>query len=165
VSLRGAGPGRGTRVLGECASILFVVIVAISAYEVIMRYAFQSPTIWVHEISVALAAIAFALGGPYVHATRQHIAITFFLDRMQERSRRALRVFQTLVSLIFLGFLAYAAGEQAIASVADGETSGTALNLPIPALLKSVFALCVVLLAWQTLRHLINDIRAARWRT
>lgn len=156
---------RAIQALGDGVSLVFVVIVAISAYEVVMRYVFQSPTIWVHEISVALAAMAFALGGPYVHGTRQHIAITFFLDRMGEGARRWLRVLHSLLALMFLGFLTHAAGNQAMGSLTDGETSGTALNWPIPAALKTVFALCCALLLIQTVVHLVLDIRSARSRT
>lgn len=155
---------RASRALGDAASWVFVVIVVISAYEVVMRYAFGAPTIWVHEISIALAGAAFALGGPYVHDTRQHIAITFFLERMSAPARRWMRVLHSLLSLFFLGFLTHAAGNQAIGSVSEGETSGTALNLPIPAFIKAVFALCCALLLIQTLIHLIKDVRSARSR-
>lgn len=156
---------RAVQALGDGASLAFVVIVAISAYEVVMRYVFQAPTIWVHEISVALAAMAFAIGGPYVHGTRQHIAITFFLDRLGDGTRRWLHVLHSALTLVFLAFLTQAAGNQALSSLADGETSGTALNWPIPAALKTVFALCCALLLIQTLVHLVLDIRSARSRT
>jgi TRAP-type C4-dicarboxylate transport system permease small subunit len=157
--------GRAITRLSEASSALFVIIVLISAYEVIVRYAFGAPTIWVHEISIALAAIVFALGGPYVHETRQHIAITIFLDRMSDRARRWMRVLHSLLSLFFLSFLTLAAGNQAASSVSEAETSGTALNLPIPAVLKTVFALCCLLLAVQTLAHLFKDVAAARSRS
>ena len=38
---------------GELTSYLFIVIVGISAYEVVMRYLFGAPTMWVHELAVA----------------------------------------------------------------------------------------------------------------
>jgi len=150
--------------LGEATSLVFVVIVVISAYEVVMRYAFDAPTIWVHEISVALAAAAFAIGGPYVHATRQHIAITFFFERLPQPARRLVRVLQSLLTLVFVGLLTYAAGNQALQSLREGETSGTALNLPIPAALKTVFALCCLVLLVQTAVQFVVDIRAAHSR-
>ena len=156
---------RTSRKLGDATSWVFVVIVVISAYEVVMRYAFEAPTIWVHEISIALAAVAFAIGGPYVHNTRQHIAITFFLDRISVRAQRWMRVLHSLLSFFFLCFLTHAAGNQAISSVREGETSGTALNLPIPAMLKAVFALSCALLLIQTLIHLVKDVGSARSRT
>lgn len=163
--MRRSAFARAIQALGDGASLAFVAIVAISAYEVVMRYAFKAPTIWAHEISVALAAMAFAIGGPYAHGTRQHIAITFFLDRLGEPTQRWLRVLHSLLTLVFLTFLTHAAGNQALSSLADGETSGTALNWPIPAALKTVFALCCALLLAQTAIHLVLDIRSARSRS
>jgi TRAP-type C4-dicarboxylate transport system permease small subunit len=157
--------GRLADRIGETTSLVFIVIVAISAYEVVMRYAFESPTSWVHEISVTLAAAAFAIGGPYVHETRQHIAITFFLDRMAPAARRWVRVLQSVLIVGFLGLLTWTAGRQALQSIDERETAGTALNWPTPMFVKTVFALCCAFLLVQTLVHLWVDIRAARSRT
>jgi len=44
------------RTVGGAASWLYLVVVGITAYEVTMRYLFNAPTLWVHELSVALAA-------------------------------------------------------------------------------------------------------------
>jgi TRAP-type C4-dicarboxylate transport system permease small subunit len=156
--------GRWADRVGGNASLLFVVIVAISAYEVVMRYAFQSPTSWVHEISVTLAAAAFALGGPYVHDTRQHIAITFFFDRMAPGARRWVRVLQSVLIVAFLACLTWTAGRQALISIDERETAGTALNWPTPMFVKSVFALCCLFLLVQSLVHVWVDFRAARSR-
>ena len=57
-------------------SYFYLVIVAITAYEVIMRYVLLQPTIWVHDLAVALCALGFVFGGPVALSARQHIAIT-----------------------------------------------------------------------------------------
>jgi TRAP-type C4-dicarboxylate transport system permease small subunit len=156
--------GRWSDRIGGGVSLLFVVIVAISAYEVVMRYVFESPTSWVHEISVTLAAAAFAIGGPYVHDTRQHIAITFFFDRMAPGARRWVRVLQSILIVAFLGCLTWTAGRQALISIDERETAGTALNWPTPMFVKTVFALCCLFLLVQSLVHVWVDLRAARSR-
>ncbi|MBW5802092.1 TRAP transporter small permease subunit, partial [Halomonas elongata] len=43
---------RGVVACGRLAAWLVFVAMAISVYEVIMRYAFASPTSWVHETVV-----------------------------------------------------------------------------------------------------------------
>lgn len=148
---------RLTGAVGSGASFLFVVIVAISALEVGLRYGFQSPTIWVHELSVALAAAAFSLGGPVVHARREHIAITFLLDRMSPRLRRGVAILNSLLTLCCLGLLSWATGAQALQSLADLETSGTALNWPTPVVLKCLLFLCCAWMGLQTIAHLASD--------
>lgn len=148
--------------VGRFASLLFVLIVAITAYEVMMRYLFSAPTSWVHEITVFLAAAAFVAGGPAAHAGRAHIAITVLPDRLSARSRARLRVLQDLLTLVFLGLLTYAAARQAEVSARDLETSGTALNLPTPVVLKALFTLACAVLFLQTVGHLRADLSALR---
>jgi TRAP-type C4-dicarboxylate transport system permease small subunit len=151
---------RAAEAAGRLASLLFVVIVAITAYEVLMRYVFSAPTSWVHEITVFLAAAAFVAGGPAAHAGRAHIAITVLPDRMSPRWRARVRVLQDVLTLAFLGLLTFAAARQAEVSVRDLETSGTALNLPTPVLLKALFVLACAVLFVQTVGHLRADLAA-----
>lgn len=153
--------GRLTGGIAGAASFLFVIIVAISALEVALRYGFQSPTIWVHELSVALAAAAFTIGGPIVHAQRRHIAITYLLDRLGSRARRRIAALNSLLTLVFLGLLVWASGSQALQALDSMETSGTALNWPTPVVLKSLLALCAAWMLLQTLAHLVSDLRGA----
>jgi TRAP-type C4-dicarboxylate transport system permease small subunit len=161
------GPGRwGWLVerIGESASYLFVVIVAITAYEVVMRYALNAPTIWVHELAVGLAAACFVIGGPVVHQHQQHITISFFYERMRPAAQRWARAASSLLTLIFCVFLTYAASVQAVVALKARETTGTALNWPIPAFLKTLFAVAAALMAVQSLIHLAQDVRRLRAR-
>ena len=52
------------RALGEKASFVFLLAVALTFYEVVLRYFFNAPTTWVHEISIALTATAFIIASP-----------------------------------------------------------------------------------------------------
>ena len=144
--------------VGNVASYLFLVIVAISAYEVLMRYALDRPTVWVHELSVALAATCFVIGGPYVHATRRHITISFVYEKLPPAIQGWARLLCSLLTMLFLTFLTYAATVQGWQAVQQGEMTGTALNWPIPAYLKALFAVCAAIMSVQTLIHIVEDI-------
>jgi TRAP-type C4-dicarboxylate transport system permease small subunit len=156
--------GRLVDRVGEAISYLFVVIVAITAYEVLMRYLLNAPTIWVHELAVALAATCFVLGGPLVHQRQQHITISFVYDRMGPAAQRWARALSSLLTLVFCVLLTYAAYLQSAVALRSGETTGTALNWPIPAYLKTLFLIAVVLMALQSLAHLVQDVRRLRYR-
>ena len=145
--------------VGNVASYLFLLIVAISAFEVLMRYVMGQPTIWVHELSIAFAATCFVIGGPYVHSSRRHITISYAFEKMPPAMQVWARLLISLLTLVFLLFLTYAAGVQGWQAVQHGETTGTALNWPIPAYLKSLFALCAAIMVVQTLVHVAEDIR------
>lgn len=149
---------------GEAASWLYLVVVAITAYEVTMRYLLNAPTLWVHELSVALAATCFVLGGPYVHQDRHHIMISVIYDRMSPSARRWARALGSLLTLVFCGFLTYATIVQSGLALKVMEKTGTALNWPIPVYLKTLFAVCAVVMTVQTALHLAQDISALRGR-
>lgn len=151
-------------VLGNAASYLFLIIVAISGFEVLMRYAVGQPTVWVHEVSIALAATCFVIGGPYVHRSRRHITISYMFEKMSPRVQSWARLLSSLLTLIFLVFLTYATTLQGLQAVQHGEMTGTALNWPIPAYLKSLFAICAAVMTVQTAVHVIEDAGRIRNR-
>ena len=65
---------------------------------------------------------------------------------------------------VFCVLLAYAAFQQSSVALRAGETTGTALNWPIPAYLKTLFVIAVALMALQSLAHLVQDVRRLRYR-
>jgi TRAP-type C4-dicarboxylate transport system permease small subunit len=104
------------------------------------------------------------IGGPVVHQRQQHITISVVYERMGPAAQRWARALSSLLTLVFCAFLSYAATQQAWVALKARETTGTALNWPIPAFLKTLFALAAVVLALQTLGHLVQDIRRLRAR-
>ncbi len=148
-----------SRLIGVIGSYLFFIVVAMIAIEVIARYVFNAPTIWSHELSVLLCATAFVLGGPYVQQQRGHIVISVAQERFSAQWKRRGNVVVSILALLFLTILTFAGIEQALASIAVMEKSGTALNWPIPAILKSLFALSVALMTLQTLLQLGSDLK------
>jgi len=147
---------------GNAASYLFLVIVAISGYEVLMRYAVGQPTVWVHELSIALAATCFVIGGPYVHRSRRHITISYVYEKMSPQVQSWARLLCSLLTLVFLVFLTYATTLQGWRALQHGEMTGTALNWPIPVYLKSLFAICAAVMSLQTAVHVIEDLANIR---
>lgn len=153
-----------TRRIGSAVSWLYLVVVAITAYEVGMRYLINAPTLWVHELSVALAATCFVLGGPYVHQNRGHIAISFLYERMSPGRKRWARFAGSVLALLFCAALTWAAGVQSLLALRVMESTGTALNWPIPVYLKTLFALGAALMALQSILHVVRDLRSIRSR-
>ncbi len=150
---------RTVHAVGNLASYLFLCIVVISAFEVLMRYAVGQPTVWVHELSIAFAATCFVIGGPYVHAERRHITISYAYDKMPPQVKVWARLLCSLLTLAFLVFLTYATALQGWQALQHGETTGTALNWPIPAYLKTLFAFCAAIMTVQTAVHVVEDAR------
>ena len=79
---------RAVRGIGEATSLVFLAAVALTFYEVILRYFFNAPTTWVHEVSIFLTAAAFIIAGSYTLQRKDHIRISLVFDMLPARGRR-----------------------------------------------------------------------------
>ena len=70
--------------LGNALSVLFLVAVLLTVYEVVMRYAFNAPTIWVHDMVIVLSAVCFIFGGPLASQQRSHIQMASYFDKTSQ---------------------------------------------------------------------------------
>lgn len=144
---------------------LVFLAMAISVFEVIMRYVFHSPTSWVHESTVMMIAALFALGGPVAMARDKHIRVRLIYDSVSPKVRRWLDVFNNTVILVFCIGMTYAAWQLFFRATHDPsgaislERSGTSWNPPFPAFTKGFILLAVGLMAVQALLHLILSLR------
>ena len=93
-----------------------------------------------------------------MHATRRHITISFVYEKLPPAIQGWARLLCSLLTMLFLTFLTYAATVQGWQAVQQGEMTGTALNWPIPAYLKALFAVCAAIMSVQTLIHIVEDI-------
>ncbi|MCW9699801.1 MULTISPECIES: TRAP transporter small permease subunit [unclassified Avibacterium] len=137
--------------VGRRLSWLYLFIVFISFYEIIARYIFNSPTEWVHELSIALAGFLMVYAGLFAYGRDKHIRVPILLNNVPDKWRNILEIFSKLVTLAFLLLLAYSAyfvAQTAIFSPSGElmlERSGSAWNPPIPGLLKaSLFVLTMI---------------------
>ncbi|ETX16035.1 C4-dicarboxylate ABC transporter permease [Roseivivax halodurans JCM 10272] len=150
--------------LGLPFAIVFVFVTLFTFYEVMMRYFFNSPTMWVHETTTAMTAICFAFGGVYCLASDRHIRVVLIYDALSPSLRKWVDVAISVVGFIACALMAWAASGLAYKALyaPDGrfrlETSGSAWNPPTPAIVKSFLfiMLCVMCVQFllQTVRHL-----------
>ena len=112
-------------------SLLNLVIILIILYEVISRYAFNSPTIWASEIGQQAFALTVLLGGAYTFRKGGFISISIFYDRFGYRARAVADIFTLLCISIFCFVLLWKGGEIALESVQIQEGSSTYWNPPI----------------------------------
>jgi TRAP-type mannitol/chloroaromatic compound transport system permease small subunit len=145
---------RVSRSVGSALSLLFLVAVLLTCYEVVMRYAFNAPTIWVHDMVIVLSAVGFVFGGAVASQRRSHIQMASFSDRFPPRWRRWLDLVCHVLAALYLAMFLYGALVFAVPSVRLLETSGRAWDVPIPAFLKAMLAIGVTLMLMQTLSHI-----------
>lgn len=150
---------------GSAISWLALIAMAISVWEVVMRYVFESPTSWVHETVIFMIACIFALGGPVALARDKHIRIRVIYDAVSPGVRRGFDIFNSVITLLFTVGMSYAAyimfwrSSHNPAGDLQLERSGTSWNPPFPALTKGIIFVAVVIMMLQAILHVIHAVR------
>lgn len=149
---------------GNVLSILFLLIVAISFYEIVMRYVFAAPTIWVHETASFIGGALFVFGGAYAVAIDKHVRVVLIYDSVSQTTRCYLNIFHHIMGMLFSAMMTWAA----FSMVNDSwfapwgelrlQTSGSAWNPAFPAYLKAIIFITMLLLTVQFFLRLIAEI-------
>ena len=153
------------RIVANSAKILswaIFIAFAISVFEVISRYVFDSPTMWVHESTTFLIAATFLVGGPIALARDKHIRVRMIYDTVSPAARRWLDIVIAMIFFAGLGYAGWTLAWKATHTPTGDihfEGTGTAWNPPTPALLKIIILICVVLMFVQSAIHLVKAIR------
>jgi TRAP-type mannitol/chloroaromatic compound transport system permease small subunit len=88
---------------------LVVALTLVLGYEIIARYAFNSPTKWAFDISYMLGGTFFLFGQAYALRHRRHVRIDIFSSRFSTRTQAAVDVICYLVFFfpLWIGMLVY----------------------------------------------------------
>ena len=144
-----------------------VLSMAILINEVVLRYVFNSPTIWAHETTIFLCGVAFIYGGLYCAARDRHIRVVLIYDAVPPAVRRVLDVVISVICAAASAMFAWASWTmvQRAAFRPDGsfrlERLGSAWDPVYPGLLK-VFLL--VVMAVMAIQFAILAVNYARGR-
>ena len=136
---------------------LVAAIIGIMAFEVVMRYAFERPTLWANEMSLWLAGMVYLFAGLYAMQQRSHIRIFVLYDMAPRWMRKLFDVISTLCVVLFAVAVVYGGYDEAKAKLLRWETFGTAFDPPIPATMKPLVLLTVIVLAAQAVSNLLYD--------
>jgi len=136
---------------------LVAAIIGIMAYEVVMRYVFERPTLWANELSLWLAGMVYLFAGLYAMQQRSHIRIFILYDVAPRWLRKFFDVISTLCIVVFAVAVVYGGFGEAKAKLLRWETFGTAFDPPIPATMKPLVLIVVIILALQAISNLFYD--------
>lgn len=143
--------------LGRVTMLLIVTLVCAMTWEVVLRYVFERPTLWANELSLWMAGLIFLLAGLYAMQQRSHIRIYLFYDILPRGVQRACDTVSTLLIAVFAIAMIWGGFTEAHDKLLRWETFGTAFDPPIPATLKPLILLVIVLVAVQALINLVSD--------
>ena len=145
--------------VGGWFSWIFLVAVLITAYEVMMRYAFNSPTEWVHETTVFLVSLGFTFSCAYALARGTHIRITVLYDILPLRWQRTLDLVNGVMLIVYFGFATFAAYLLAKPAVLGYESTGSAWDPHFPPYDKAFLVFMMAVFGVQVLFQTVRKFR------
>lgn len=91
--------------IGKAVSMLLLPMVGLLVYEVILRYAFNNPTIWAHETSKFMYGATGILLGAYTLRHRGHVTLDIIHRRLSPRGQAIIDSITAVLFFILLGVL------------------------------------------------------------
>lgn len=87
---------------GWFVSLWSVNAVAAYTYEVVARYIFDTPTIWVHESSFLLFGMQYMMAGAYGMLHGSHVRVDVLYSKLSVTGQAAMDVFTSVFFFIFI---------------------------------------------------------------
>ena len=106
------------------AGLSMAVMVILTAYQVIVRYIFNSPSTWSEELVGYLFGWSTLLGATLVSGERGHMNIPILVDRMQPTLRKAFHILWEVVAFIFSATILVFGGYQ-VSNLAMGQQTSS----------------------------------------
>jgi len=76
---------------------LILALIGVVAYEVMLRYIFNRPTIWAFDVEYMLGGFFWMIGFAYCLKHRGHVRVDFFYNRLPPRGQAIIDLGFTLV--------------------------------------------------------------------
>ncbi|MFQ5898781.1 MAG: TRAP transporter small permease subunit [Candidatus Methylomirabilia bacterium] len=148
--------------VGRAVSWLTLLMVVLTAYDVIMRYIFQISYVFMQEIEWYLFSLVFLLAAGYGLRHDSHVRVDIFYARLGPRGKAWVNVGGALLFLFPTCFLLINASLPFVGnSWTDWEGSPDPGGIPFRYLLKTAIPVGFALLAFQGVSHLLNNLVAA----
>lgn len=117
--------------LGDGLSILIMVIMFFTSIEVVMRYVFNSPTIWVWPLNRQIFGVYILIAGIYSMSKGTHIKIEILYNLFSKKIRWVADVFAFVAFFISLAALIFKGAQMGMVSFLSGETANGAFRIPL----------------------------------
>lgn len=148
--------------VGFYGAFLILPLIIIVGYEVVMRYGFNTPTIWAFEATTLMYGVHFMLAFGYTHKYNGHVAIDIFESRLPTKPRTILRIIVNLVLFVpTIGLLSIWSVIYANDSWRNWELAPTSWAPPFYPF-KTIMAIGFILLFVQGIAKLIQDFQALK---
>jgi TRAP-type mannitol/chloroaromatic compound transport system permease small subunit len=142
---------------GKATSLCCGFMVLAIIYEVIMRYVFNTPTLWVTEAVVFSGALIYVVAGAWTMLEDQHIRVDFIYERFSAKNRAILDAISYFFFLIYICGILWASSIYAMDSIKLLEKTGSPWNPPVYPF-KAAFVFGIILILLQGTAKFIRDL-------
>ena len=142
---------------GRIVSYLAIFMMLSLTYEVVVRYLFNMPTIWVLEINQYALCIYVALAGGFTAINNGHVNVEILYEKFSPRRKAIVNIATSICFFAVLLVLIWKSGAVAWEAWETKETSFSLLAAPLyPA--KAAIPIGAFLFLLQQMTNLIRDI-------
>ena len=92
---------------GKIVSFFLIVVIVILAVEVVLRYVFSSPSIWIEETSQILFTGYIIMGAGYTYYVDGHVNMNIFYGRLSARGKRIIDLCMAPFFFFVMGILTW----------------------------------------------------------
>lgn len=151
--------GRLSVFLGKVCGVFYFAAIALSIFEVFMRYAFNAPTSWTSETIMVLVATAWLLCVGAVTQQRRHITVTTMELMLGEKLWNRLTKVSILISMVGVAGLTIMLWGPMVKVLEHPQTTGSAFDPPSPTYIKTMFVVAAILYFLQLLANLLTPTK------
>jgi TRAP-type mannitol/chloroaromatic compound transport system permease small subunit len=152
-----------TDITGKLIALTMLFLVVTISYEVVMRYGFNAPTVWVYESSFMANGAAFMLGCGYALFKGAHVRTDIYWENYSERTKGVVDLvsYVLLFYPVMITFMLISI-DDALHSYDTGERSQESVwrvimwpfraTIPLAAILLMIQGVSEVLKCWYQIR-------------
>ena len=111
--------------------LMLLVVGLFVLYEVVCRYVFQSPTLWVMDYSIYFVMWAVLLGSAYTMRTRGHVLVDIVIKKLPPVSRWYVQIAIHIVIMVFALIITAAGLHSCVRAYQMKELTLSALYIPL----------------------------------
>ena len=154
---------RFSDITGRIIALTMLFLVVTITYEVVMRYGFNAPTVWVYESSFMVNGAAFMLGCGYALYKGAHVRTDIYWENFSERTKGIIDMisyillfYPVMITFMVVSYDAtlhsYDTGERSQESVWRAIMWPFRATIPLAALLLMIQGVSEVLKCWYQIQ-------------
>ena len=149
-------------VVGECTSWLALVIIALMATNVLLRYLFSIGSVWSQELEWHLLAPLILFGMSYALRHGEHVRVDILYAKFSDRAKLYVDLLSALLCLALSVLVIWFSLQYVQQSYVIGEQSQDPGGLPYRFLLKALIPTGFALLLLQSIASALGSIEKLR---